>query len=227
VESKPTAISYSRIDTFKTCPKRFYETTIAKTIPYVQSEAQKQGDIVHKMLEARVSRGEPFPKGYEYLEPIASSVLKAPGQTHAELELTFTRNLEQCGSKDWDRAWLRALIDVAKIQGEVAWAGDYKTGTRRFDETQLKMYAAVMFQAFPDVQKVSTSFIWLKENHIDEPTTYWRTEAPAIWQEIFDYSAQIEEAKRQNHWPAQPNRFCKWCPVLAAGRCEEGRRRLR
>lgn len=227
MQPKRIPISYSRIDTFKTCPRRFHETVVAKTVPYVQSEAMRQGEIVHKMLEERVVSGKPLPRGYEYLEGIAETIHNAPGQTHCELGLTYTETLEPCGNRDWDRAWLRLSIDVAKIRGDVAWAGDYKTGTRHFDELQLKIYAAGMFQAFPDLDTVATSFIWLKEGHIDDPTIYRRSDAQAIWAEIRNYSDQIEASNRDNLWPPQPNRFCKWCPVNAAGRCEEGRRSQR
>jgi len=220
-------ISYSRIATFKQCPKKLNEMSIAKTVPYVQSDAMRQGEIVHKMLEARVAHGTAFPHGYEHLEPIAASIVRAPGQTFAELALTFDRDLQSCGAREWDKAWLRVSVDVAKIYASIAWAGDYKTGNRNFDELQLKIYAAALFQAFPDLETVSTSYIWLKEKHLDEPTRYSRSDAPGIWNEIFEYSKRIEEARRKNEWPATPNRFCKWCAVLKAGRCEEGQRSLR
>lgn len=214
-------ISYSRIDTFKTCPKKFHEMNILKSVPFVQSDAMRQGEVIHKLLEDRIAEGKAFPKGYEYLEPIAATIQKAPGQTHTELSLTFDKGLAQCGDKDWDRAWLRVRIDVAKLLGDRAWAGDYKSGKRHFDELQLKICAAAMFQAFPDLETVSTSFIWLQDKFMDDPTVYHRSEAQGIWNEIMSYSHDIQTASATGQWPAQKNKFCAWCPVLKANRCPE------
>jgi hypothetical protein len=220
-------ISYSRINSFKECPRRFNEMSIAKSIPWVQSDAQRQGEVIHKMLSARVSGNVPLPPGYGYLEPICASIIAAPGQTFTDLQLTFTKDLEQCGAKDWNRAWLRMELDVAKFRLPTVWAGDYKTGKRFFDELQLEMYAAGVFQAFPDVETVATSFLWLQEKGFDKPTTYERAQSPEIWRKIKSYSLAIEEAKAANVWPPRPNRFCRSCPVLKAGKCEEGQRSLR
>ena len=152
-------ISYSRIDSFKQCPKKFHGTTIAKLVPYTQTEQQRFGDTVHKMFQDRVEKGTPFPFGYEKYEPIAASIIRQPGQTFCELELNWTKDLEPCGSREWDRCWLRVKLDVTKILEPIAWTGDYKTGKRHFDELQLKVYAASLFQAFPDLEQVFTSFL--------------------------------------------------------------------
>jgi CRISPR/Cas system-associated exonuclease Cas4 (RecB family) len=214
-------ISYSRISSFKECPKKFYEMSIAKSVPFVQSEQMRQGEVIHKMLEERVTKDKPFPKGYEYLENYIAPIMRAPGHIFTEMQLTFTPKLIMCGAKDWDNAWLRIIIDVAKMRDGFAWAGDYKSGKRHFDELQLKITAAGMFQAFPQLEQVATNYLWLQEKGVDEPSVYKRSDAPAIWEEIFQYSRLIEEAKRTNTWPAQKNKWCAWCAVNRAGRCQE------
>ena len=216
------AISYSRIDTFKQCPRKL-QGQLEKWVPYQQTEQQRFGDAVHKMFEDRILKGTPFPVGYEKYEPIAASIHKAPGQTFCELELNWTKDLEPCGSKEWDRCWLRVKLDVTKILRSVAWTGDYKTGKRHFDEFQLEVYAAALFQAFPDLEKVHTNFLWLQDPKLDDAKLYTRTDAPQIWAKIFEYSRQIEEAKKLNHWPARKNPFCAFCSINKAGLCQEAK----
>lgn len=219
------SISYSRIDTFKQCPKKFYAQSIQKPspIPYVQTEAQRQGDLVHKMFQDRIEKGTPFPFGYEKYEPIAATIERVQGQTFCELSLNWTKELEPCGEKEWDRCWLRVKLDITKILDSIAWTGDYKTGKRHFDELQLKIYAAALFHAFPDLESVYTNFLWLQEKDVDQPTKYVRADAPKIWAEIFDYSRQMEEAKKLNHWPARRNPFCGYCGLNKAGLCQEAK----
>lgn len=216
------SISYSRIDTFKQCPKKL-KGQLDKLVPYVQSEQQKYGDTVHKMFQARVEQGTPFPHGYEKFEPIAASIVQAPGHTFCELSLNWTKDLEPCGAKEWDRCWLRVQLDITKLLGAVGWTGDYKTGKRHFDELQLEIYAAALFQAFPDLEDVYTTFLWLQESDVDKPKKYSRVDAPRIWAKIFDYSRQMEEAKKLNHWPARRNPFCAFCNLNKAGLCQEAK----
>ena len=44
---------------------------------------------------------------------------------------------------------------------------DYKTGKRKPTE-QLDLYAAYVFHHYPDVQEVTTVFVWLKEKKLDK-----------------------------------------------------------
>jgi len=222
VSAPHIAGSYSRIDMFKRCPKRFWHTNIAKDLgPYVQTEQQKQGDLVHKILEKYIRDGQPVPPGYEYLIPLASAVRSFPGTSLAELQLAVDANLRPCGSKEWDKVWIRFIIDVLKLRGNVAWAGDWKTGKRTFDELQLKMFAAAVFVHYPDVDTVATNYVWLREKNLDKPMIYHRNQLADMWGEINGYMQQIQEAARNNHWPAKKNPFCGWCPVLKVGKCDE------
>lgn len=218
--------SFSRIDSFRQCPKKFFELTVRKPkrVAFVQTDAQRNGERIHKIIEDAIA-GAPVPHGYEKYGELARAVTAIPGQTFTEMNLTIDRNGTPCGSNDWDRAYMRARVDVAKMNKNVAWAGDWKTGKRTFDELQMKITAGMMFVHFPDLDTVATNYIFTEEKSLDQPTVYRREDLHTIWREPLDWMNRIQEAYKSNDWPARPKKngppFCAWCPVFKAGLCEE------
>lgn len=207
--------SYSRLNSFEICPRRYYEITVAKSVVDKPNAQQGEGLVTHKALELNVLRGQPLPQELRNLEPLMYQLKAAPGQIYAEQKLALDANFQPCGWKDWDVAWCRAVIDVMKIHDDAAFAGDYKTGKPKFESDQLKLTAAVVFHHHPMVQKVTTAFLWL--NHpTARPTTetYWREALPVIWQDFLPRVERLQIATTQNKWPERPNGLCRQhCPV--------------
>lgn len=221
METRLVPWSYSRLDTFKQCPKKFWHMNVAKDVPFEQSAAMKEGELQHKMLEDRVSKGTPIPAGYEPLEPIAQSVVRAPGKTFTELKMALDYHLQPCGYSDWKNAYGRVIVDVLKINGEAAWAGDYKTGKPTSDGLQLRINAAFLFAYYRDVDTVTTSYVWLKTRTVDTET-YTRADLAKMWSDgILPEVDRLQEANKLNSWPAKANKFCAWCPVNKAGKCDQ------
>ena len=220
--SKPIAWSHSRLDTFQQCPRKLFEISIAKNVPFEQSTAMKQGEIVHKMLEDRISKGTPFPLGYEHLEKVVAPVLAVAGegQCFTELALAWDKEFKSCGTRDWDRCWLRVSYDFAFLRNKTLFIFDWKTGNPSFSEAQLLLYAATAFLAFPDVEEVVTAFAWIKTNMLDSKT-YYRTEVKTMWEKILPEVQKLQDANALNIWPATKNKYCNWCAVKKAGRCPE------
>lgn len=226
-EVKPISWSHSRLDTFEKCPKQFWHMNIKKDVPYIESSEMAQGKLVHKMMEDRVGKGVAIPIDYAArLEPLAGSILAAPGKKFVEMQLALDWSRRPCGYRDWDRVACRIQVDVAVINGSSAWLGDYKTGNRKFDEAQLRLSAAGAFAHWPDVSTIKTSYIWLKgtepitEKSFDS-CTYTRDELPDMWEEIQPKVDRLQEANRTGNWVARPNRFCPWCAVNKKGLCNE------
>ena len=59
--------SYTKLTTFERCPKLGYARYIAKTLPYVESEAAKEGNRVHDAIEHYVRDGVALPKDIEWV----------------------------------------------------------------------------------------------------------------------------------------------------------------
>jgi len=88
---------------------------------------------------------------------------------------------------------------------------DWKTGKRRPDFDQLEMFAVQVFKHYPQVERIKTTFVWLKEMKMDSET-FTREQEPAIWQKILGKITRIEGALEHDNWPAKPSGLCNWCP---------------
>lgn len=224
------AWSFSRINDFIKCAYMVYmKSIVAKNqrVKFIETAPMKQGKLIHLMLENRVSKGIPIPADYAAtLEPIARAMIEADGTTFTELQIALDENLNPCGYFDWDAVWVRVIIDVMKINGTKCFVGDYKTGTPNFDELQLKLFAAVVFQTYPEVEEVTTAFIWTKTGTLD-PAVYTRDQVPALWAELLVEPMKMHEASVMNKWPKRPGHWCKWCDVNRELKCDKARERYR
>lgn len=222
----PAAWSHSRIEDWKKCPSLYWHKNVGKTVPFIPSPQMLEGDRVHKMLEARVGKGTPLPDGYAHLEPIAAAIVQnGVGQLFTETKITLNKQYKPTGFFS-DDAWVRVIIDVMRLDEQVAWMGDYKTGNPTFDKAQLKLFAAVGFQTYPSLQQITTSYIWLKIGTPDSEV-YSRQDLPQMWEELLQEPRRLEEAVRTNQWPTKPGKHCKWCPVNKAMRCPDAAEKYR
>jgi hypothetical protein len=212
------AWSHSRINDFKSCPKMLYHKALLKDVPFVETPQMREGNRIHKAFEYRVRDAVPFTGNDVKYERIAQAIIGAAGNVLCENKITLDPGLAPTGwfAKD---AYCRVIVDVMKINGEVGFMGDYKTGKIKFDEHQLKLFAAAGFQAFPGVNKWTTAYIWTEHNLID-PAVYTRDQLPQMWAELLVEPTKMQEAFVMNHWPAKPGRQCRWCDVNKLGKCE-------
>lgn len=223
---KHIAWSHSRISDFKKCRRMFWFKNVdeRKLIPFTQTEAMKEGERQHKAFEVRIRDDRPFPDKYAHYEPIAQAILKHPGINYCEEQLTFDTNFAPTGWFDRN-AYLRIIIDILKINGDKAFAGDYKSGSPWVDGDQLKLTAAGVMQRFPDINEVTTAYIWLKTGALDTEV-YTRDMLPRMWEELMEQPRLLHEATVMDHWPPNPNqRNCRYCPVNEKGYCDAAKGR--
>lgn len=222
--------SYSRLETYLQCPKKFYYQSVApkdQRTPYIESVQMRQGKVIHKQVENRVnSKGqEPFAPGYEYLDKWTAPIIASSGHKFTELALTVDRNLVPCGAQDWDNAYLRAIVDVAIIDRPNSFQLDWKSGNPNYsNELQHEVNAALTFHHFPEVETIGAVFAYLKIDSPSKVYNYTRQDLPGLWEKILTPMEQIQVANRVGDWPAQRNKFCAWCAVNRLGKCEEARR---
>jgi CRISPR/Cas system-associated exonuclease Cas4 (RecB family) len=213
------AWTYSRLESFETCPKKFYHLSVAKDYVDPPTEATKWGERVHKAFEDRITIGTPLPEGMTQWNPIAEKLDALPGEKLAEQKLAIDRNFKPA---PWQQAWSRGIADLLVTHKDSAVVIDYKTGKRKPSE-QLALYAAYTFALDPSVEKVTTGFVWLKEKKIDKQT-FTKDDIPSIWKEILPKVHKLESAYERDSWPAKPSGLCKgWCPVTS---CPHNSRRI-
>lgn len=204
--------SFSSLKMFENCAYRYYHQRIRKTVVDTGGEASQYGERIHKSLEDRLKAQTPLPEEIAKLEPVVAKLEKATSanETHYEKELTINSDLQPTG---WwaNDAWLRSKLDVLILRDDDAVVIDWKTGKRRPDFTQLEMFALQVFTHYPYIDKVSTSFVWLKDPALDKET-YTRDQTPKMWENLLTRTQRVEQAVKNDTWPAKPSGLCNYCP---------------
>jgi hypothetical protein len=203
--------SYSALKMFENCPKRYNEQRILKLVKDEGGEASIYGERIHKHLEDKLMGVAELPPELSKYTALCEKLMATDTTfAMAEQELTLNNKLHPTGWWDED-AWLRSKIDVLLIKGSRAIVIDWKTGKRRVDFFQLELFAVQIMSHYPEVNAVTSTFIWLKSDETDSET-YTREMLPQLWQNVMVRIKRIEDAKKANVWPAKPSGLCGWCP---------------
>lgn len=203
------AWTFSQLEKFETCPKQFYHVRVAKDIVEPQTEATLWGSKVHTAMEDRIRDGTPLPEGMEQWEGFAKQICAMPGEKLAEEKMALDKSFQPA---EWDNAWTRGIADMLIVHGNKAATLDYKTGKRKLTH-QLMLYAAYTFAYYPEVETVTTGFVWLRDKKIDRET-FTRADIPTIWGTFLPKVRKLEAAYEKDKWMARPSGLCNgWCPV--------------
>lgn len=211
---KAPSWSFSSLTSFETCAKRYYHIKVAKDVLDVPGDAATWGQQVHKHLEDRALTGTVLPQSLAHLEAVISPVLSAPGEPLVEHQMAVTRDLKPTGwfAKD---AWCRGIVDLGVVtpSGRSALLLDWKTGKRKPENDQLMLFAGLSFAHRPELMKVQTAFVWLKDGKVDKKQ-FVRDDVPAIWQHFMPRVLRLERAYTEANFPPSPSGLCrKYCPV--------------
>ena len=203
------AWTYSQIDSFESCPRKYFHLKVLRDIKEPPTEATIWGEKVHTAMEYRIKEGTPLPEGMTQWEGIAAKFEALPGDKHCELQMAVDKNFQPA---EWGNAWSRGIADLLVIHGDQAGIFDYKTGKRKLTE-QLQLYAGYTFAKYPQVNYVTTGFVWMRDKKIDK-AKFHRDEVPAIWREFLPRVRKLESAYERDAWPCRPSGLCRgWCPV--------------
>jgi CRISPR/Cas system-associated exonuclease Cas4 (RecB family) len=213
-KAKQTAWSYSRLNSFETCPKKFWHLSVKKDVFEAESEHMRYGKQVHKALELRIGKTRPLPLNLRYLEKYASKLASAKGEKVTEQQLAIDSQFEPC---DWfsKQTWCRAIIDLAIISPPHAVVIDYKTGRISDDFTQLRLAGTLLMLHMPEIQTVDLAFLWTKEKKLtkDERLLH-RDDIKNVILDLMPRLKKYEKAHRTESFPARPGGLCKkYCPV--------------
>lgn len=204
--------SFSSLKLYENCPLRYYNQRIIKSVVDKGGEASQYGERIHKFLEDRLQSDIPLPPEAEPIEGAISAIKRLVGDGHlyVEKELTLSKNLEPTG---WwaEDAWVRSKLDVLILRDTEAFNIDWKTGKRRPDFAQLELFALQVFAHYPYIEKVTGSFVWIKDVALDKQA-YHRGDAPKLWETFLSRVQRVEQSVEHNNWPARPSGLCNYCP---------------
>jgi hypothetical protein len=218
-------ISFSALNKFVQCPRKFHAYDVAKVIKEPESPAMLEGKRVHQAMAEFIAEGKPLPSQYRrYADWATTMVTRAPGEiVKVEHQMACTFDLTPCAwfSKK-ERVWLRAMADLLVINDSECLSVDWKTG-REPDERwevlpknfQLRITALMIFMHFPQVKNIKSRYVYLNEGsatQFDMP----RQDLRQFIRQVYDHAALLQQAVRDDHWPPRPSRLCvKHCGVTA------------
>lgn len=203
--------SYSSLQAYETCPRRFQLTRLTKQVVEPQTEVLIHGNEVHKALEKHLNGEAYLPEKYASYLPLVERIKQQPGKRLVEYKFGVTEGFKATSffAKD---VWYRGVIDVGVVGNKTAFAGDWKTGKPKTDGDQMKLFAAAMFAAFPYIERVKTAYIWLAHNKMDAKEIH-RDDLSGIWQEFTPRIIRLVKAKEADKFPPNPSGLCRsWCP---------------
>ena len=214
------AWSWSRLSDFEKCGLMAYWKHYAPKgarCPFIVTPPLERGKAIHKDLELSIL-GKPLPPDLQHMTLIIEGLKRNIAEgwwVNAEYKLTFTEHYAECGWFDRE-AYLRCVLDIVSIKGNVANVLDWKTGKVNPVSSQLKLFATATMTRWPRVETVGTSFVWVDHQEVTQEV-YHRDELIELTEEFEERSMMIQIAWDENNWIANPSDFnCKWCPCTKA-----------
>lgn len=216
---KKFAWSWSRYKNFLICPKRSYETDIAKNFSDDGSEAVMWGKELHTAMQKRIDFGIPLPPTMQRYEAWPANIVKlkeAGLEVKCELKLAIDDQMTATSFFDAS-TWFRAVVDVLiLIPPHTAIAVDWKTGGEVKPEyEQLGLSAQTIIAHHPWVKEVGSIYVWLGHD-TQTVRVYRRPEIGEVWRQVWPNVMRMAEAHRTLTYPATPGGLCKrFCQVTS------------
>lgn len=245
---KQISWSWSRLDCFEQCPRKFQGTYITKDFPKPDFEAAHfaKGKAAHFLMEEHFKTGcdlkqtvykymddrgkmhytihagpsviQQFNFDFRFLDKFCATINKAT-QVIPEMQVTFGVRMNELSWFD-KKAWCRVIFDLLIIVGDFALVIDWKSGKVKPYSDQLKLFAGAVMTKYPQVKQVLTAYVWLEHpNQAPVWAEYSTLDHEAIWMEFGDRAELIQLANESGNWPAKKNMFCGWCDALPS-QCE-------
>lgn len=212
--AKEWSWSYSKLKNYETCPKRHYEIDLVKSVKEEEGESLLWGNQVHAAMAKACTGSEQLPATMKDYQRWVDLVRQGPGQLLVEQKYAITRAFGPTTFFGRD-AWYRGIGDVVRIDGPVALVLDWKTGKVVEDSVQLMLMAQCIFSHYPEVRRVRSEFIWLKED-CSTPEVFSREELAQQWRELLPRVAKMEMAGKTMTYEPKPSGLCKkFCPVAS------------
>jgi len=209
--SLPIPLSYTSLNDYEVCPKRFYHKHLAKDIPPEnKSYAQLGGTAVHEALKKRLKIREPLPEEFKQYEGPCVAIESHDSIKHLELKLGVDAS-GQAVDFFGPRVRLRGALDVAMLSSPVALILDWKTGKPWEAPFELQVQGLLLKAKYPDLKLLTGAYVWLKEGGRVGPL--YKLDAQKAWGDVCDRAASIAHRIKTNDWPADDGPLCAYCPV--------------
>jgi len=216
-------LSWSRVSVYRTCPTQFEAKYITKEYPdESDNPAFEKGNRIHTQLEDYINWKKG--KGKEpslcteakNVLPIIDSYFKSTvkDSISAEKQIALNHEWKICGWFDSTKIvkW-RGILDMLVIQNKSKLVLiDFKTGKVRpyaDDRGQLHLSAAILFELYPDIDMITSAYLFVEHKKTDQTTFYRKDHAKN--KAAFDIEwATINE---DEEFLPKKNKYCYFCGI--------------
>jgi hypothetical protein len=225
--SKPFAWSFSALDSYETCAKKFYHARVKKDFPEPENDDMKWGFRVHDALAKRIMHASPLPNGMKQWEKWVDWAMQNTDRTNTiiqcERKLAITEQMQPCEYFDKRvNPWFRTVADVLKVRANVARLIDWKTGKVKEDSDQLNLTAAALMAHYPEVEHVLCQFVWLAAD-LKEEALFSRADLPRLWTRMMPKVDKLRTSYATGEWLPRPSGLCKkHCSVISCAYHKRG-----
>ena len=238
--------SFSKIDTYHFCPKKFeYNYIIKPDIEKEPNEILEKGTLFHSFLEyAIVDKLDKFKLNeseYKALDSkkideviikvekflkskLYKKIKRLKGEKFTEYEFFLNKKLKPTLKEE--KALIRGFIDLLIYDEEerIAYIFDWKTGGKskenliRFPKPnrQLKLYSLWALQAL-DIDEVLTGFVYVEQDHIAQ-YEFFKEDLSQLKEEFTNLIESIEETEI---FIKKESVLCDWCDFKSLCKGEE------
>lgn len=235
------ALSWSRLNTFLQCPRKFHLQFISKSFREEEKSIHLiKGEQLHKQLEDYVvakNGGAPMPLGFspEVRDtlPYVDKLFTLYPAVYPEAQIACTPDWKPTEWFDKSVGW-RAIWDVAGLAPQTCFIGDWKSGkVYPYGDGygQLHLSALIALKRFTDVPEVNAAYVYIEHKKVT-PIKVVRESGQvdaqgkpiahvAAVQQHFD--DEFGKVQMEKNWDPTPNEFCKYCQATK-GQCKFSRK---
>lgn len=209
-KKKITAFSYSRYNTYTTCPFK------AKLI-YIDKKKEpanpvmERGGHIHKLGENYVLRRlKRLPKELKLFAKEFKALLKDGAPLMVEEQWAFDKNWNSVGWFDKE-VYCRMMIDVAEnyLEMQELVLVDYKTGKiQEYHKDQCGLYALGAFMKFPEANHIVTK-LWYLDQGVEVKVVFDRKKDLPRLKKL--WKVNVRPMLNDTLFAPRPNNFCRWC----------------
>lgn len=210
--TKLQAFSFSRLESYETCPKKFFHLSIAKDVSDPPNEHTSFGTEVHLAFANYVKgRIKALPLHLRQHTPMLDTIKNAPGDHIVEQQVAINKDYKPTGWFDSD-VYCRVISDLTIMNGSHAIMFDWKTGKMKDGFDQLRLAAAVMFLLADELETISMHYVWTKNKQVTSDRMT-RDEMPGVWAALQPRLIRYQNAFVMQQFEARQGFHCKYCPV--------------
>ena len=220
--SDAIALSWSRLSTYRQCPKQFEAKYISKSYPDESSNpAFTKGNKIHSQVEEYINAKKQDAE-LPTLGKIASNAIPIvnrmfdsnPAESiSAELQVAVDHDWNQVGWFDSaDVIKYRSIMDMLVIGNEKATILDWKTGKHRpyADEIgQLHLSSSIIFEMYPSIQEITNAYLFLEHKKTDKHV-FTREDHPKTRAK---FDVEYIEINEDEEFAPKKNSYCHFCLI--------------